>query len=58
MSDLGWFGAFAIIFVVMVGVTGWITWYSRRTMRAETRQLEDMIREMRDVIDKDDPPEQ
>ena len=54
MSDLGWFAVFALIALLMVSVTGWMFWYSRRAMRSHKEQLEDIIREMRDVIDRDE----
>lgn len=51
MSDLGWFSVFALIFLLMVAVSGWMVWFSRRTMKSQKGQIEDMIREMREVID-------
>lgn len=51
MSDLGWFGLFAAIFVLMAAVSGWMVWFSRRAMKAHKNQIEDMVREMREVID-------
>ncbi len=58
MSDAGWFVAFATIAVVMIAVSGWMAWFSRRAMKAHKGQIEDMVREMREVIDEDDqePP--
>ena len=58
MSDVGWFLAFAIVAVVMIAVSAWMAWFSRRTMKAHTGQIEDMVREMREAIDEDDrePP--
>jgi hypothetical protein len=51
VTDLGWFTVFALIFVVMVAVSGWMVWFSRRTMRSQKSQIEDMIREMRESIE-------
>ncbi len=58
MSDLGWFVAFATVAVVMIAVSGWMAWFSRRTMKAHKGQIEDMVREMREVIhdDEHEPP--
>jgi hypothetical protein len=53
VSDLGWFSAFALIFVLMAAVSGWIVWFSRHTMKSQKRQIDEMIREMRGVIDED-----
>ena len=54
MSDLGWFVAFATVAVVMIAVSGWMAWFSRRTMKAHKGQIEDMVREMREVIRDDE----
>ena len=54
MSDVGWFMAFAIVAVGMIAVSGWMAWFSRRTMKAHKGQIEAMVREMREVIDEDD----
>ncbi len=58
MSDLAWFMAFATVAVVLIAVSGWMAWFSRRAMKAHKGQIEDMVREMREVIDEDDrePP--
>ena len=58
MSDLAWFMAFATVAVVLIAVSGWMAWFSRRAMKAHKGQMEDMVREMRGVIDEDDgePP--
>jgi len=53
VSDLGWFSIFGLIFLLMAGLSGWMVWFSRHTMKSQKRQIEDMIREMRDVIDED-----
>ena len=53
MSDLGWFGVFTVIFLAMAAVSGWMVWYSRRAMKSHKGQIEDMVREMRQVIDKE-----
>ena len=52
MSNLSWFLAFALIALLMISVALWMYWYSRNAMRSQTDQLQDIIREMRDVIDK------
>ncbi len=52
MSNLSWFLAFALIALLMISVALWMYWYSRSAMRSQTDQLQDIIREMRDVIDK------
>ena len=54
MSDLGWLAAFAAIGLIMIAVSGWMAWFSRRAMKAHTGQIEDMVREMREAIDEDD----
>ena len=51
MSDLGWFGVFAVIFLAMALVSGWMVWFNRRAMKAHKNQIEDMVQEMREVID-------
>ena len=54
MSDLGWFSVFALILLLMGAVSGWMVWYSRRAMKAHQGKIEDMIEEMRAVIDEED----
>ena len=59
MSDLGWFAAFFAIALLMIGVSGWMAWYSRRAMKSHKDQIDGMIREMRELIedtDEDLPP--
>ena len=53
MSNLSWFLAFALIALLMIAVSLWMSWYSRSAMRSHKDQLEDIIREMRDVIDEE-----
>ncbi len=53
MSDLSWFGIFALIFLLMAAVSGWMVWFSRRAMKSHKGQIEDMVREMREVIDEE-----
>ena len=60
MSDLGWFASFAVVALIMIVVSGWIAWFSRRSMQAHKHQIEDMVLEMREIIDEGDrelPPE-
>ena len=60
MSDLGWFASFAVVALIMIGVSGWMAWFSRRAMKAHKSQMEDMVLEMREIIDEGDlelPPE-
>lgn len=60
MSDLSWFASFAVVALIMIGVSGWMAWFSRRAMKAHKSQMEDMVLEMRKIIDKGDrelPPE-
>ena len=60
MSDLGWFASFAVVALIMIVVSGWMAWFSRRAMKAHKSQMEDMVLEMRKIIDKGDqelPPE-
>lgn len=52
MSDVSWFGIFALILLLMLAVTGWMMWFSRRAMRSHKSQIEDMIREMRESVDE------
>lgn len=54
MSPLAYFIVFAFIAVVMVAVSIWMAWYSRRAMAEHKERLEEIIREMRDVMEKDD----
>ena len=54
MSDFGYFAAFALILVLMVGVSAWMAWYSRRAMKSHKHKIEDMVREMRDLMEDDD----
>jgi uncharacterized iron-regulated membrane protein len=53
VSDLGWFALFAAIFLLMAAISGWMVWFSRRAMRAHKGQIEDMVREMREVIEEE-----
>ena len=60
MSDLGWFASFVVVALSMIVVSGWIAWFSRRSMKAHKNQIEDMVLEMREIIDEGDrelPPE-
>ena len=60
MSDLSWFASFAVVGLIMIVVSGWMAWFSRRAMKAHKSQMEDMVLEMRKIIDKGDqelPPE-
>jgi uncharacterized iron-regulated membrane protein len=58
VSDLGWFIAFAGIAALMIAISAWMTWFSRRAMKSHKRQIEEMIREMREVIEeREEPPE-
>ena len=60
MSDLGWFASFAVVALIMIVVSGWIAWFARRSMKAHKHQIEDMVLEMREIIDEGDrelPPE-
>jgi uncharacterized iron-regulated membrane protein len=52
LSDVSWFGIFALILLLMLAVTGWMMWFSRRAMRSHKSQIEDMIREMRESVDE------
>ena len=52
MSDVSWFGIFALILLLMLAVTCWMMWFSRRAMRSHKSQIEDMIREMRESVDE------
>jgi hypothetical protein len=54
VSDLGWLSVFALILLLMAAVSGWMVWFSRRANRAYQGKIEDMIEEMRAVIDDDD----
>ena len=54
MSDLGWFASFAVVGLIMIVVSGWMAWFSRRAMKAHKSQMEDMVLEMRKIIDKGD----
>ena len=53
MSDLSWFTVFALILVLMVGVSAWMAWYSRRAMKSHKSQIEGMIREMKEKIEEE-----
>ena len=60
MSDLSWFASFAVVALIMIVVSGWMAWFSRRAMKAHKSQMDDMVLEMRKIIDKGDqelPPE-
>ena len=60
MSDLSWFASFAVVALIMIVVSGWMAWFSRRAMKAHKSQMEDMVLEMREIIDEGDrelPPE-
>ena len=54
MSDLGYFAAFGLILVLMIGISAWMAWYSRRAMKSHKSQIEDMVQEMRDLMEEDD----
>ena len=53
VSALDWFVIFAVLFIVMAAVSGWMMWFWRRSMRSHETQIKDMVREMRDVIDEE-----
>ena len=55
MSDLSWFASFAVVALIMIVVSGWMAWFSRRAMKAHKSQLADMVLEMRKIIHKGDP---
>ncbi len=60
MSDLGWFASFAVVALIMIVISGWMAWFWRRSMKAHKSQIEDMVLEMREIIDEGDrelPPE-
>ena len=46
MSDLGWFGVFGVILLLMALVSGWMVWFSRRAMRSHKGQIEDMVQDV------------
>ena len=52
MSDLSWFASFAVVALIMIVVSGWMAWFSRRAMKAHKSQMEDMVLERRKIIDK------
>ena len=52
LSALDWFAIFAVLFIVMAAVSGWMMWFWRRSMRSHETQIKDMVREMRHVIDE------
>ncbi len=54
MTDLSWFSIFALISVAMIVVSAWMAWFSRRAMKVHKNQMEDMVREMRGVIDEEE----
>ena len=53
MSALDWFAIFAILFIVMAALSGWMMWFWRRSMRSHETQIQNMVREMRQVIDEE-----
>lgn len=53
MSALDWFAIFAVLFIAMAAVSGWMMWFWRRSMRSHETQIKDMVREMRQVIDEE-----
>jgi hypothetical protein len=57
VTDGGWGSVFALLFIVMVAVTSWIVWYSKRAMRSHKNQIEDMVRELKESTDKDSSDE-
>ena len=60
MSDLGWVASFAVVALIMIVISGWMAWFWRRSMKAHKSQIEDMVLEMREIIDEGDrelPPE-
>lgn len=56
MSALDWFAIFAVLFIVMAAASGWMMWFWRRSMRSHETQIKEMVREMREVIDKQARP--
>ncbi len=53
MSALDWFAIFAVLFIVIAAVSGWMMWFWRRSMRSHETQIQEMVREMRQVIDEE-----
>ncbi len=53
MSALDWFATFAVLFIVMAAISGWMMWFWRRSMRSHETQIQEMVREMRQVIDEE-----
>ena len=53
MSALDWFAIFAVLFIVMAALSGWMMWFWRRSMRSHETQIQNMVREMRQVIDEE-----
>ena len=53
MSALDWFAIFTVLFIVMASVSGWMLWFWRRSIRSHETQIQEMVREMRQVIDEE-----
>ena len=53
MSPLGYFIVFALIAAVMIAVSLWMAWYSHRAMAEHKEKMEEIIREMRERIQRE-----
>jgi len=53
VSALDWFAIFTVLFIVMASVSGWMLWFWRRSIRSQETQIQEMVREMRQVIDEE-----
>jgi hypothetical protein len=56
MENPVWFFLFAGIALAFIGVAAWMYWFTGRAIKGHRRQVEEMLREMREEIDKRNKP--
>ena len=52
MENPAWFFLFAGIALAFIAVAAWMYWFTGRAIKGHRKQVEDMLREMREEIDK------
>jgi hypothetical protein len=52
MENPAWFFTFAGIALAIIAVAAWMYWFTGRAIKGHREQVEDMLREMREEIDK------
>ena len=52
MQNPAWFFLFLGIALAFIAVAAWMYWFTGRAIKGHRQQVESMLREMRDEIDK------